>query len=495
MTISKTVALSSIPPLSGPPLLIGNTLPLVCLAGPCVLESRAHALEMAIALKEIFQQHSIPLIFKASFDKANRTSLLGFRGPGMNEGLSILADIREQVQLPVVTDVHSPEQCVHVAEVVDVLQIPAFLCRQTDMIQAAALTGKVVNIKKGQFLSPWEMSSVLSKACSTGNDSILLCERGTSFGYGNLIVDMRSLEIMKQTRHPVVFDATHAVQLPGAKGHASDGQREFVPVLIRAAVAVGIAALFMEVHHDPDKAPCDGPNMLPLAALTDLLHEIKALDEIAKNRKDELAKNRKDVIVKNQNEILQGFQQQHAGEQGQVGEQHLQQQGGRLQEQAEKSKKAVLRQTRLVITDVDGVLTDGGLYYGKDGECMKRFHARDGKAIRLLQEANIQVAVLSGRDSPALQHRLNELNIRLIEVGQEEKRDACLRLIQKAGVPASQTIFLGDDVQDIAGFRCCGLGIAVNDAAEVVKREAAITLKTEGGQGVLCELADLLLGR
>ena len=250
---------------------IANAAPLFCIAGPCAIEGRSQALEVAEALKEIFAKVGMPFVYKSSFDKANRSSGASFRGVGMAEGLSILADVREKIGIPVLTDVHLPEQARPVAEVVDMLQTPV------------AATGKPVNIKKGQFLAPWEMEHVLTKARgAAGNKRICLCERGTSFGYGNLVVDMRSLEIMKRTGAPVIFDATHSVQLPGSLGNRSGGQREFVPVLARAAVAVGVAGIFMEVHPDPDKAPCDGPNMLALKDLPDLLAELKAFDQLAK---------------------------------------------------------------------------------------------------------------------------------------------------------------------------------------------------------------------
>lgn len=259
-----------------------NTGPLSVIAGPCAIEGRQQTLEAAAALKEIFLQAGVPLIFKSSFDKANRSSGASYRGVGMTEGLSILAEVRERYDVPVITDIHLPEQAIPVAEAVDMLQIPAFLCRQTDLLLAAAATGKPVNIKKGQFLSPWEMRHVLAKARSTGNERICLCERGSSFGYNNLVVDMRGLEIMKTTGHPVIFDATHSVQLPGAGDGKSGGQREFVAPLARAAVAVGVAGLFLETHPDPDAAPCDGPNMLPFTALPSLLATLKELDRIAK---------------------------------------------------------------------------------------------------------------------------------------------------------------------------------------------------------------------
>ena len=261
---------------------VDNKAPLFCIAGPCAIEGRSQALEVAAALKEIFAKVGMSFVYKSSFDKANRSSGSSFRGVGISEGLSILADVQEKVEVPVLTDVHLPEQAKPVAEVVDMLQTPAFLCRQTDLIEAVAATGKPVNIKKGQFLAPWEMENVLAKARTTGNERICLCERGTSFGYGNLVVDVRGIEIMKRTGAPIIFDATHSVQLPGAQGSCSGGQREFVPVLARAAVAVGVAGLFMEVHPDPDKAPCDGPNMLALKDLPKLLTELKAFDQLAK---------------------------------------------------------------------------------------------------------------------------------------------------------------------------------------------------------------------
>ena len=264
---------------------VDNQAPLFCIAGPCAIEGRIQALEVASALKEIFATVGMPFVYKSSFDKANRSSSSSFRGVGMSEGLSILAEVREKVDVPVLTDVHLPEQAKPVAEVVDMLQTPAFLCRQTDLIEAVAATGKPANIKKGQFLAPWEMENVLQKARAIGNKRICLCERGTSFGYGNLVVDMRGLEIMKRTGAPVIFDATHSVQLPGALGSCSGGQREYVPLLARAAVSVGIAGIFMEVHPDPDKAPCDGPNMLALKDLPKLLIELKSFDHLAKEER------------------------------------------------------------------------------------------------------------------------------------------------------------------------------------------------------------------
>ncbi len=252
------------------------------IAGPCALESRAHALDMSQALVEIAARLGIGLIYKTSFDKANRSSATSPRGIGLAEGLKILAELRETMGCPVLTDVHLPEHCAPVAEVVDVLQIPAFLCRQTDLLVAAARTGRPINIKKGQFLAPWDMKNVVEKVAGAGNPNVLLCERGASFGYNTLVSDLRALPILAETGCPVVFDATHSVQQPGALGATSGGERRFVPVLARAAVAVGVAAVFLETHADPDAAPSDGPNMIPLNQLETLVERLMAFDRLAK---------------------------------------------------------------------------------------------------------------------------------------------------------------------------------------------------------------------
>ncbi len=262
-----------------------NDRPIAVFAGPCQMESRAHALEMATALKEICGRLGLGLVYKSSFDKANRTSLGGKRGIGLDGALPVFAEIRETLGLPVVTDVHEAGQCARLAEVVDVLQIPAFLCRQTDLLIAAANTGRVVKVKKGQFLAPWDMQNVVDKITGSGNANVLVTERGASFGYNTLVVDMRSLAIMARIGCPVIFDATHSVQQPGGQGTASGGDRTFVPVLGRAAVAVGVAGLFIETHQDPDRAPSDGPNMVPLKNFEGLMRELMAIDAVVKGRR------------------------------------------------------------------------------------------------------------------------------------------------------------------------------------------------------------------
>ena len=263
-------------------LSVGNDLPLTLIAGPCQMESRDHALDMAGALAELAKALGIGLIYKTSFDKANRTSLSAQRGVGLEDALPVFQEVRSTLGCPVLTDVHERDQCAALKGSVDVLQIPAFLCRQTDLLVAAAETGLVVNVKKGQFLAPWDMKNVVAKVADSGNPNIMITERGASFGYNTLVSDMRSIPVLRETGYPVVFDATHSVQQPGGQGTASGGQREFVPVLARAAVAVGVAAVFLETHQDPDNAPSDGPNMVPLSEMKALLETLMEFDALAK---------------------------------------------------------------------------------------------------------------------------------------------------------------------------------------------------------------------
>jgi 2-dehydro-3-deoxyphosphooctonate aldolase (KDO 8-P synthase) len=274
MTENKTIKIADFE--------VSNDKPFFLMAGPCQIESAAHADEMCGALKEITDKLGINFVYKSSYDKANRTSLNAQRGVGMEKGLQIFADLKSKYGVPVVTDIHLPEQCAPVAEVVDILQIPAFLCRQTDLLVAAAETGAVINVKKGQFLAPWDMAKVAEKLAASGNENVMLCERGASFGYNTLVSDMRSLPIMAKTGYPVVYDATHSVQQPGGLGGSSGGDRTMVPVLARAAVAVGVAGIFMEAHEDPDNAPSDGPNMVKLADVEALLSTLVSLDKITK---------------------------------------------------------------------------------------------------------------------------------------------------------------------------------------------------------------------
>ena len=282
--MTQPAAVVTVQAPKGEAVRIGNALKLSVIAGPCQLESRQHALETAHALKEIAERQGIGLVYKTSFDKANRTSVSTARGIGLADALPIFAEIRESVGLPVITDVHEIDQCAEAAQVVDMLQIPAFLCRQTDLLLAAGATGKAINVKKGQFLAPWDMKNVAAKVVSTGNPNVLVCERGVSFGYNTLVSDMRALPVLREIGCPVVFDATHSVQQPGGQGATSGGQREFVPVLARAAVSVGVACVFMETHPDPDHAPSDGPNMVPLSEFEALVAELLEYDAITKRR-------------------------------------------------------------------------------------------------------------------------------------------------------------------------------------------------------------------
>jgi 2-dehydro-3-deoxyphosphooctonate aldolase (KDO 8-P synthase) len=282
MATSQPNAIIEVPRPNAAPIQISNSKKLVMLAGPCALESRDHALDVAGKLKEIAERLDIGLVYKTSFDKANRTSISSARGIGLESALPIFEEIRETTGLPVLTDVHTAEQCAIAAQAVDVLQIPAFLCRQTDLLLAAARTGKVINVKKGQFLAPWDMKNVIAKVTDAGNGNVMACERGASFGYNTLVSDMRSLPVLADIGCPVVFDATHSVQQPGGQGGTSGGQREFVPVLARAAVSIGVAAVFMETHPDPDNAPSDGPNMVPLDQFESLVSRLLEYDQLTK---------------------------------------------------------------------------------------------------------------------------------------------------------------------------------------------------------------------
>ena len=265
------------------PLSVANNLPFMLIAGPCVMESRDHILKMAEALKKLTDEKGVGFVFKASFDKANRTSVGGARGLGIDKGLKLFEEVKKTFNVPVITDIHDKDQCAMVAEVVDILQIPAFLCRQTDLLEAAAKTGKPLNIKKGQFLAPWDMVNVVKKVESFGNHKIMLCERGASFGYNTLVTDMRGLPTMAKTGYPVIFDATHSCQQPGGQGGSSGGQREFAPVLARTAIAVGVAGVFAETHDNPDQALSDGPNMIPLHEMAQFIDQLKAFDNVRKN--------------------------------------------------------------------------------------------------------------------------------------------------------------------------------------------------------------------
>jgi 2-dehydro-3-deoxyphosphooctonate aldolase (KDO 8-P synthase) len=286
--MTSPASLIRIPRIEAAPIEIGNDLPVVFFCGPCAMESREHALETAEYLRNLFAELGAGFVYKTSFDKANRSSLRGSRGAGLDYAGPVFEEIRAKLGVPVVTDVHSADQCEDVAAVVDILQIPAFLCRQTDLLVAAAQTGKPINVKKGQFLAPWDMKNVVAKITGSGNPNVMTCERGVSFGYNTLVSDMRALPVLKKIGAPVVFDATHSVQQPGGRGESSGGEREFVPVLARAAVAIGVAAVFIEAHPDPENAPSDGPNMIPFHELEHLVRDLMAFDRLSKMRINEI---------------------------------------------------------------------------------------------------------------------------------------------------------------------------------------------------------------
>jgi 2-dehydro-3-deoxyphosphooctonate aldolase (KDO 8-P synthase) len=397
---------------------------------------------MASELKKIVAARGVPFVFKASFDKANRTSVQSFRGPGMDEGLKVLAEVRERVGVPILTDIHEPGQADRVAAVADILQIPAFLCRQTDLIIAAVKTGKIVNVKKGQFLSPWEMKNVVDKAREAGNENLILTERGASFGYNNLVVDFRSFPIMQSFGCPVVFDITHSLQLPGGQGKSSGGQPQYIPHLARAGVAAGVDGLFMEVHDNPTKALSDGPNAFFVAFTVGPVDRDSQMPHA-------------DVIQ-------------------------------------------LARQVRLLLMDVDGVLTNGKLFFvpGTDGRLVetKMFDACDGASIGFARRSGIRTGIISGRSSPAVQHRAEDLSMEFIYQGLgRNKLPALQEILERSGVSTSEVCYVGDDVQDLPLLTRVGFPVAVSNARAEVRSRAAYVTTAEGGSGAIREVVELIL--
>jgi 2-dehydro-3-deoxyphosphooctonate aldolase (KDO 8-P synthase) len=429
-------------------ITIGSGHPIVLIAGPCVIEDENSCQMIAENLKKMTAEIGMPFIFKASYDKANRTSINSFRGPGLKDGLHILKAIREELGVPVLTDVHCVTQVMTAAEAVDVLQIPAFLCRQTDLIVVAAQTGKAINVKKGQFMAPDDMRNVVEKIKSTENDRILLTERGTCFGYNNLVVDMRSLVIMRQIGYPVVFDATHSVQLPGGVGTASGGQREFVPYLTRAATASGIDALFMEVHPRPDEALCDGSNMWQLDKLKDLLQQVIAIDNVNK-----------------------GF----------------------TEVQSSQSVNEKATKVRILIMDVDGVLTDGKILIGSGGFEAKFFDSKDGLGIKIALNAGLKVAMITGRESEAVSRRAEELGIEEVYQGVLDKLEIYHQILLKHSIKDENVAYIGDDLVDLPILRKVGFSVAVGDASDELKRNVNYVTEHYGGRGAVRETIELLL--
>ena len=438
---------------------IGGTSRFVLIAGPCAIESEEMTMEVAAELKKICAELNIHLIFKSSFDKANRTSVKALRGVGMKRGLEILQRVKTELDLPIITDVHESWQCEPVAQVADMLQIPAFLSRQTDLLVAAAKTGKVVNVKKGQFMAPWDMKNVIDKLRDSGNENILLCERGSSFGYNNLVVDMTGLVEMRSYGFPVVFDATHAVQKPGGQGTSTGGNREMVPHLMRAALAVGVDAIFAEVHPNPDYAFSDGPNQLYLSQIRELLIQAIAIDNVIKNIDQTTYK-------------LPEFQ-------------------------------APLQQTtsnfstvKVFLTDVDGVMTDAGMYYSESGDELKRFNAHDGMGLQLIKKQGIKTGIITSEDTKLVERRFNKLKLDYLYQGKRDggKLASVLEICKNEGISLNEVAYIGDDVNCFELLSEVGFAACPADALATVKNIPGImVMKKKGGEGCVREFIEMIM--
>jgi 2-dehydro-3-deoxyphosphooctonate aldolase (KDO 8-P synthase) len=428
--------------------------------GPCVIESEALTLDVAVEVARIASTTDIPVLFKASFDKANRTSVTSFRGPGLEKGLSILAGVRQKTGLPIVSDIHTPDQAAVAGEVLDVIQIPAFLCRQTDLLLAAGRTGKVINVKKGQFLAPEDMEHVINKITSTGNSAILLTERGAAFGYGDLVADMRSILRMKRFGFPIVFDATHSSQFPGRGAGCSSGERSYVAPLARAAIAAGADGIFMEVHPDPDRALCDGPNSLALENLESLLIKLQEIHKIVSAN---------DTVL---NDPLSSVQSS----------------GPPVYPLQEKLKKI-----RLLLFDVDGVLTDGKITFGSGDLEIKSFDVRDGHGIKIAMRFGLEVALVTGRTSEVVPKRARDLEISRVYQGVWDKKPVLAELMEALNLQPEEVAVIGDDVVDIPLLRRVGVGFAVADAPEEVRMAADYVTTRPGGRGAAREMVEVVL--
>lgn len=444
-----------------PSLKIGNRdfgSDLFLILGPCVIESEELTLHIANRIAEISRSTEIPVIFKASFDKANRTSIDSYRGPGLDLGLQVLASVKKATGLPIISDIHTPDQAAPAAAVLDVIQIPAFLSRQTDLLVAAGRTGKAVNIKKGQFQSPDDMEHAIEKVLSTGNRRIILTERGASFGYQDLVADMRSIVRMKRFGFPVVFDATHSSQFPGKEKGRSGGDRNFVAPLARAAVAAGANGIFMETHPDPDNALCDGPNSFPLGQLERLAVTLREIWKI----------------------ISSGSAQAVSPDSESVASQ-----SPSLNEKLEK--------IRLIIFDVDGVLTDGRITFGSGELEIKSFNVRDGHGIKIAKRSGLEIAFVTGRSSDIVSRRAQDLGIDRVYQGMWDKRPALAELMRELDLSSDQVAVMGDDVVDIPLMRRVGVSFTVPEAPEDVRREALVICRNSGGCGSAREIVEMIL--
>jgi 2-dehydro-3-deoxyphosphooctonate aldolase (KDO 8-P synthase) len=444
---------------------IGGSNRFVLIAGPCAIETEEMTMEVAGTLKDICEELHIHLIFKSSFDKANRSSVKSPRGVGLERGLQILQRVKTELNLPIVTDVHETWQCAEVAKVADMLQIPAFLSRQTDLLVAAAKTGKIVNVKKGQFMAPWDMKNVIDKLRDSGNENILLCERGSSFGYNNLVVDMTGLVEMRSYGFPVVFDATHSVQKPGGQGTSTGGNREMVPYLMKAALAIGVDAIFAEVHPDPDHAFSDGPNQLYLSGIRDILLQAIAIDNITKNITSE----------------SETWNTEH---------------GTRNTEH--KTRNAERGTIKLLLTDVDGVMTDSGMYYSEEGDELKKFNVHDGMGLQLIRRKGIKSGIITSEDTHLVERRFLKLKLDYLYQG---KRDggklACVKEIcEKEGITLNEVAYIGDDVNCFELLSSVGLAACPADAMDEIKNiPGIIQLKKKGGEGCVREFVELIISR
>jgi len=440
---------------------IGGNNRFVLIAGPCAIESEEMTMEVAAKLKEICSELGIHLIFKSSFDKANRTSVKAPRGVGIERGLQILQRVKTELNLPIITDVHESWQCTEVAKVADMLQIPAFLSRQTDLLVAAAKTGKIVNVKKGQFMAPWDMKNVIDKLRDSGNENILLCERGSSFGYNNLVVDMTGLVEMRSYGFPVVFDATHAVQKPGGQGTSTGGNREMVPYLMRAALAVGVDAIFAEVHPDPDHAFSDGPNQLHLSKIREILEQAIAIDNITK----QLAVSNEQLSVSSK-------------------------------QQAVNTK--LQSKIKLLLTDVDGVLTDAGMYYSEAGDELKKFNTHDGMGLQLIREKGIKTGIITSENTKLVERRFQKLKLDYLYQGKREggKLASVKEICEKEGITLAEVAYIGDDVNCFELLSSVGLAACPADALDVIKNiPGIIQMKKKGGDGCVREFVEMIINR
>ncbi|MEA4937806.1 MAG: 3-deoxy-8-phosphooctulonate synthase [Paludibacter sp.] len=441
--------------------IIGGNRRFTLIAGPCAIESEEMTMEVAAELKTICKELDINLIFKSSFDKANRSSVSSPRGVGIDRGLQILKRVKDELDLPVVTDVHESWQCERVADVVDVIQIPAFLSRQTDLLIAAAKTGKIVHIKKGQFMAPWDMKNVVDKMLDSGNDKILLGERGSCFGYNNLVVDMTGLVEMRKFGYPVVFDATHAVQKPGGQGPSTGGNREMVPYLMRAALAVGVDVIFAEVHPDPDHAFSDGPNQIYLSKIREILEQAVQIDDLTKKYLSQ------ENSLQTNNTTKSSF-----------------------------AKASDFSKIKLLLTDVDGVLTDAGMYYSNSGNEMKKFNVHDGMGLQMVQKAGIKTGIITSETTPLVENRFNKLKLDYLFQGKRDggKLSSAIEICKKEGISLNEVAYVGDDVNCIELLSAVGFPACPQDAVDEVKQIPGIMiLSKKGGYGCIRELTDIML--